>query len=394
MTHRIFFRTLAMALVLFAVAMNKAAAEFKGDVNVSGSEVEVLVRHQDGRPASDVTLRLFHGAQWTTIASARTDPRGRWRYLATEPGLYEIYVETPSGSAGPLRLPFEINEESDAATTESFFSGPLSRWIAACALLLAAAGLLRTTRLPSTAFFHGFRWLMASACMAAGVGLLVLGGWHPESGGPPSPATGKNLAANAREFLRSRNIAPLSGSLMSILLDPKHELISTQSHALLSQKAPDFTLRDHKEQPMRLSERSSRGPVVLVFYLGYNCNHCVGQLFSLHDDMDRFRELGAEILAVSPDSPEKTRKRFAQYGPFAFPVLSDPENKVAQQYGIYLPPTEKEAGELQHGTFIIGRDGHVHWVQFGSEPFTDGRTLLRELARIEGRLPKLTSCAD
>ena len=74
--------------------------------------------------------------------------------------------------------------------------------------------------------------------------------------------------------------------------------------------------------------------------------------------------------AVSADPPELTRERFRQYGEFAFPVLSDPGNKVAGLYGVYRPASGEAPEDLQHGTFVIGRDGCVHWVNTGNSPFT------------------------
>jgi peroxiredoxin len=68
-------------------------------------------------------------------------------------------------------------------------------------------------------------------------------------------------------------------------------------------------------------------------------------------------------------------------------VLSDPGNKIAQVYGVYRPASGKQDEDQQHGTFVIGRDGLVSWVHHGCEPFTGNRTLLYELARVEGRLP-------
>jgi peroxiredoxin len=68
-------------------------------------------------------------------------------------------------------------------------------------------------------------------------------------------------------------------------------------------------------------------------------------------------------------------------------VLCDPGNKVAQSYGVFRPASGTEASVLLHGTFLIGRDGTVHWAQCGDEPFTGNRTLLYEIARLEGRLP-------
>src|SRR5262249_13085079 len=138
------------------------------------------------------------------------------------------------------------------------------------------------------------------------------------------------------------------------------------------------------------SVRVGRGPVVLVFYYGYYCNHCVAQLFALHEDVKKFRELGAEVIAVSADPPELTRQRFERSGAFAFPVLADPGHKAAQRYGVFRPAAGNVPEELRHGTFVIGRDGRVHWAYRGSEPFTGNATLLYELARLEGRLPAAT----
>ena len=95
------------------------------------------------------------------------------------------------------------------------------------------------------------------------------------------------------------------------------------------------------------------------------------------------------FIAVSADSAELTRERFKQYGAFGFPVLTDPGNKVAQKYAMFEPAKGKMPEDLQHGTFVIGRDGLVHWTQYGYEPFTGNRTLLHEVAQLDNRLPKL-----
>jgi peroxiredoxin Q/BCP len=187
--------------------------------------------------------------------------------------------------------------------------------------------------------------------------------------------------------LRSKNVKPLSDPLEKLLASPQEFLVKTQAHPLLGQPAPDFELNDHRQKTWRLRDALAKGPVVLVFYYGYHCNHCVGQLFALNDDLSRFRELGAEVVAVSADAPATTRQRFEQYGEFSFPVLSDPGNKIAQVYGVFTSAREKKDKVLQHGTFVIARDGIVHWTQHGDEPFTGNRTLLYELARLDDQLP-------
>src|SRR5208283_3555013 len=158
----------------------------------------------------------------------------------------------------------------------------------------------------------------------------------------------------AREYLESKNIRPLSGPLEQLIASPAEFYVKPQIHPLLGQAAPGFELRDSSREPWKLSDALARGPVVLVFYYGYHCIHCVGQLFVLHDDIERFRELGATVVAVSADPSETTLERFRQHGQFAFPVLSDPGNQVAQQYRVFRPARDGKPENLEHGTFVIG----------------------------------------
>jgi len=133
------------------------------------------------------------------------------------------------------------------------------------------------------------------------------------------------------------------------------------------------------------------GPVVLVFYYGYHCNHCVGQLFGLNEDLPRFVEMGTRVVAISGDPVELTAKRFAEYGRFFFPVLSDKDNNVAQQYGTFRPESEGQSELLLHGTFVIDTDGTVLWVNTGNKPFLDNQTLLTVIARQHGLMTEPAS---
>src|SRR5262249_22473275 len=155
----------------------------------------------------------------------------------------------------------------------------------------------------------------------------AVGSTPPAGPGTPPAIIASNLAAGAHADLRRQNVKPLSGALDKLLANPAG-CIRSQDHKLLAEDAPDFELRDHHGQKRHLSDFTKKGPVVLVFYYGYFCDHCVSQLFALQDDVRYFHELGAEVVAVSPDSPETTRERYQDYGAFEFPVLSDPDNKV------------------------------------------------------------------
>ena len=237
---------------------------------------------------------------------------------------------------------------------------------------------------------NGARWqffapLVVISLIVVGLGAVY---WSRYTSAPALPPQ-RDLAQEARADLERRNFRPLSAPLTALLADTKYEPIPTQAHPLLLQPAPDFTLTDVNGKDWSLADRLKEGPVVLVFYFGYHCNHCVSQLFALNKDLEKFRELGVTVVTISADPPELTRQRFKQYGAFGFPVLSDPGNKIAQKYETYLAnPKAPQEGDLLHGTFIISRQGEIAWANRGDEPFTENRSLLHEIARIERRLSK------
>lgn len=226
-------------------------------------------------------------------------------------------------------------------------------------------------------------------CALAVCALTAAGSGCTPSEPPPAPAPEPtpNVAAEAADYLRAKNADPLSGDLQALLTDPAKKSVPTEQHALLKQLAPTFALSGADDKRVELEALLARGPVVLVFYYGYSCDHCVAQLFGIEKDLRYFTELKATVVGLSPDAPAKTRERYAEYGPFHFPVASDPDRAVAGKYAVFRPA----AGDLPkwqaHGTFVIGRDRRVRWVNTGTEPFTDNVTLLRELAAAEGRLP-------
>src|SRR5262249_47845148 len=147
----------------------------------------------------------------------------------------------------------------------------------------------------------------------------------------PAPEQ-RDVAAEAKALLRQSKPAPLSEPLEKLLADAEKNHVPSQPHPLLGKPAPDFSRPDVYGNFWSLHDALKRGPVVVVFYYGYHCNHCVSQLFDVNEDYLRFRELGADVVALSADDSDLTRKRYQQYGAFTFPVLADHGNKIAQAY--------------------------------------------------------------
>lgn len=192
-----------------------------------------------------------------------------------------------------------------------------------------------------------------------------------------------HIATDAENYLAAVKSRKLTDKLDALLSDRDFTPAETQYHDLLEQIAPSFRLKDHTGRERTSSEWFGKRPMVVVFYYGYGCSHCVAQLFAIDKDLTLFRELGAEVIAISSDSPEHTSERYKEYGEFHFPVLSDPESLAAKHFGVFRPKSEDKPESQDHGTFVIDPRGTVVWADFGSEPFLDNRSLLHILGKLD-----------
>ena len=84
--------------------------------------------------------------------------------------------------------------------------------------------------------------------------------------------------------------------------------------------APALDARDAAGAVVTLEEFKGKN-VLLVFYLGGTCVHCLTQLKQIGEQKDEFGRLDTVLLAVSSDAPEVNAK--SQDG-FAWRLLSDP----------------------------------------------------------------------
>lgn len=143
--------------------------------------------------------------------------------------------------------------------------------------------------------------------------------------------------------------------------------------------APAFALPAADGRTIALDDYRGR-PVLVCFYLGHGCMHCLEQLNALAPVAAEFQAQGVELLAVSADSVEALEKTQAQSqvaGGFPFPLVADPTREVFRRYRAY---DGFEQTPL-HGLFLIDGQGRVRWQDIGFEPFTDVKFLLAETRR-------------
>ncbi len=98
-------------------------------------------------------------------------------------------------------------------------------------------------------------------------------------------------------------------------------------------KAPAFTLNDPDGNPVSSAALLAKGPLVVSFYRGVWCPYCNMELQALQEALPAFRALGANLVAISPQTAVNSRKSVRQNA-LDFPILSDTHNDVAAAFGL------------------------------------------------------------
>ncbi|WP_316203982.1 peroxiredoxin-like family protein [Bradyrhizobium sp. SZCCHNS3051] len=98
-------------------------------------------------------------------------------------------------------------------------------------------------------------------------------------------------------------------------------------------KLPPFVLSSPEGNKVSSDDLLSKGPLVISFYRGVWCPYCNMELQALQEALPQFKELGASLVAISPQNPANSRKSVRQNS-LSFPILSDPNNDVAAAFGL------------------------------------------------------------
>jgi len=152
------------------------------------------------------------------------------------------------------------------------------------------------------------------------------------------------------------------------------------------QVAADWSLPADGGRTVTLKQFRGK-PVVVIFYLGYGCLHCVEQLQAFAPKAEAFRKVGIELVAISSDSQQDLVKSIEKYGKdggFPFPLAADPKFEIFKKYRCF----DDFENLTLHGTFLIDGDGLVRWQDISYDPFMDADFLLGEARRLLNQSPR------
>ncbi|HTF82463.1 MAG TPA: thioredoxin-dependent thiol peroxidase [Cytophagales bacterium] len=104
-------------------------------------------------------------------------------------------------------------------------------------------------------------------------------------------------------------------------------------HLNIGDRAPDFSLYNQDGKLVSLADFKGR-KLVIYFYPKDNTPSCTAQACNLRDHLDMIEKSGYKVLGVSNDS-QKSHQNFIKKYALNFELLSDPELKMINAYGVW-----------------------------------------------------------
>jgi peroxiredoxin Q/BCP len=166
-----------------------------------------------------------------------------------------------------------------------------------------------------------------------------------------------------------------AAGLAAVLLRPR----AAQAAMLnVGDQAPNFStnaIAGNQTIPVHLNNYHGRR-VVLYFYPKDNTPGCTKEACAFRDGYAKLQNWGITVFGCSVDSADAHRAFARKYG-LPFPLLLDPDKKIAKAYGadngIPILGLDKRV------TYVIGEDGRIAAVYPQVDPATHANQIIHDL---------------
>jgi len=158
-----------------------------------------------------------------------------------------------------------------------------------------------------------------------------------------------------------------------------HDSADQVQPLLAGMKAPDFTVRDVRNQAFQYQSDAQSKPVVLTFFRGGWCPYCNLHLSEMRLAEEQLKEMGFDIWFISIDKPELLFESLDD-PEIGYTIYSDSSLEATRAFGLafrvddalnerylgYGIDLEGASGENHHvlpapATYIIGTDGIINF---------------------------------
>ncbi len=128
------------------------------------------------------------------------------------------------------------------------------------------------------------------------------------------------------------------------------------SPLLIGEKLPDVTVRNIEGKEISSNSLWAGKNTILIFYRGGWCPYCNTQLSQLSLIEKDIIELGYQLVAVSPDKPEKLQESLSK-NDLHYTLISDSNGSFSKALGIAFQAPERYEKMLKEAQ---GDTGHTH----------------------------------
>lgn len=152
------------------------------------------------------------------------------------------------------------------------------------------------------------------------------------------------------------------------------------------EQAPPFTLKASDGKEYSLADFAGKKAVVIAWYPKAFTGGCRLECLSFRDSGEEIQKFDVAYFTASVDDVE-TNTKWAKELELNYPVLCDPEKKVARAYGV----VHKGRDVAERWTFIIDKEGIVRHIDKKVNTKTHGEDIVKMLEKLE--IPKKESRA-
>jgi peroxiredoxin Q/BCP len=135
--------------------------------------------------------------------------------------------------------------------------------------------------------------------------------------------------------------------------------VSNDKTLVVGDPVPTFTLMDQDGKTFNIKDYIGKKVLVIYFYPKDESMVCTKEACAFRDSFDAFTKAGAMVIGVNGGTVA-SHKEFQQHYKLPFTLLSDPDNKIYNQFGV--------KGKL----FFTGRETFVVDLK-GKVVYTHGR---------------------
>jgi peroxiredoxin len=128
-------------------------------------------------------------------------------------------------------------------------------------------------------------------------------------------------------------------------------------------KAPEFTLKSKQASGMvdvKLSNNLGRKNTVVLFFPLAFTSVCTKELCDITSGLNAYQGLGAEIIAISVDSPF-AQEAWAQKEKISITLASDLNKEVIKKYEVVFPMLAGVGDTAARAAFVIDKGGVVRY---------------------------------